>query len=157
MRAGDFGGHFATLGGGNGGESADHRGQGPHAAVLRQDAEEVAGESGNAEVRGQTGNDVAHLSAADLRIADQCAQVGRFGQRTAQLVEVTLDSRDGARLAREIDQGGGITPCQTCLDTGGKLHAYGSLVRLPKTIDFACRWMDPTSGSGPGWRAPSIG
>src|SRR5690606_16617883 len=76
--AGDFGADLAALGSGDGLERANHRGQLGCAAVLRQHAEEVARQIGELERFAKAREDLAERVAADLGVADQRAQLGRF-------------------------------------------------------------------------------
>ena len=91
-------------------ERADHRGQLADAAVLRQHAEEVAGQLGQRERVAEAGEHPAERFAAHFGIIDERAQFGRFAQRLGQLVEIGFDRRDGTRLAGEVEQGRCVTP-----------------------------------------------
>ena len=52
MRRGDLGGDFAARVGGDAAERLDHGGNGEEAAVLRDDAQEIADQTGDAGLVG---------------------------------------------------------------------------------------------------------
>ena len=154
--AGDFGGHLAALGGGDHVERANHRRQLGDAAVLGQHAEEAFGQLAQAHRLAEAGGDPADLLTADFRVADQRAQLGRFAQARLKRIEVRFDRGDGARLAREVEQGRGVAPCQAGLNTGGKLHAKGSSW-VRRNRFRACRVAGAQERPRQGWRAPNTG
>src|SRR5690606_14984029 len=154
--AGDFGADFAALSSSDGLERANHRGQLGRAAVLRQHAEEVARQIGELERFAKAREDLAERVAADLRVADQRAQLGRFAQRLGERLEIGFDRADETALAGKIEQGRGITPCQAGLNTGGKLHARRSSLG-PENGNFRPADRGLRTAPRQGWRAPSKG
>src|SRR5690606_36808467 len=148
----DHGGHIAALGGGDGPERADRRGELAGSPVLRQHDKEVAGQRVVFELFTEAGEYAAERFAADRGVAHQRTQLGRFAEGGGQLFEVALDDGDLAGLARQLEQRSGVTPGKAGLDICGKLHARGSLGERNVRFRAGC-WEAPRQS----WRAPSIG
>jgi hypothetical protein len=124
VRGGDPRGDLAAFGGGDLGKGAGDVGQRGEPAVGGDHAEEVARQLGQAKHPGDPVDRRGGGVAADLRVAEQRSQVGRFAHRLGELLEVLLHGRGLAAVAGKVVQGRSVAPCQAGRDAGGMLHAW---------------------------------
>jgi len=92
-------------------EAADDAAQFALAAVAREHAEEVARDRVEPELRGERGERVAGLFAADQRTRDQLGEIPGIEQRLVQRIQAAVDGIDLPLIARKTEQSGRVAPC----------------------------------------------
>jgi hypothetical protein len=70
-------------------------------------------------------DDLAGGFAADLRVADQRGQIGRFADRGRQLFEIAFHGGNGVLLARQIIERRCVTPLQAGRNAAGNSTRSG--------------------------------
>ena len=94
MRGGDVGGDLAARFGGDGAERLDHGGNGEEAAVLRDDAQEVADEAGDPRLVGDGRDGLELFLGREDRAPDHAGEVVAFGKQRLEAAEIGLDLID---------------------------------------------------------------
>jgi hypothetical protein len=90
--------------------AADHVPNGKKSPIGRDDPEEIGGQSCDAGFRQYRRQSFELLVNAERRTSDETMEIGTFGEKRVEPIEVLLDGVDGFVLESELEKSGGVTP-----------------------------------------------